>query len=96
MTDDRMIRVLTQLWKNVLKVPVIGTDHNFFEIGGHSLMATQVISRVREQFRVELAMRVLFERPTVSALADAIDAIAWVASSRHQPAVAGDRVEIEL
>ena len=43
-----------------------------------------------------LALRVLFERQTVSELAEAIDAVAWLASARRQRAVAGDRVEIEL
>ena len=48
-------------------------DANFFELGGHSLTATQVISRVREQFAVEIAVRTLFETPTLGGLAAAID-----------------------
>ncbi|MBV8478503.1 MAG: amino acid adenylation domain-containing protein, partial [Acidobacteria bacterium] len=62
------------IWREVLKRDQISVQDNFFELGGHSLAATQVISRVRELFQVELAIRVLFETPTVSALVEAIQA----------------------
>ena len=50
----------------------IGVEDNFFSLGGHSLMATQVIARIRSTFDYELALRTLFETPTISALARAI------------------------
>jgi len=66
--------VLANIWAQVLRLDRVGAEDNFFDLGGHSLMATQIVSRVREQCRVELAMRVLFEKPTVRGVAEAIDA----------------------
>jgi len=64
--------VLTGIWTEVLGIERIGVNDNFFELGGHSLLATQVASRVREVFKVELPLRQIFERPTISELAEFI------------------------
>ena len=61
------------IWAEVLRRHPISTSDNFFDLGGHSLMATQVISRIREHFKVELAMRVLFERPTVREISEEVE-----------------------
>ena len=54
------------IWTEVLKLDNLGIDDNFFAVGGHSLKATQIISRVRDTFRVDLPLRALFEAPTVA------------------------------
>ena len=62
------------MWAEVLGVGRVGVGDDFFELGGHSLLATQVISRVRQAFGVEVALREMFEGPTVEELAQRIEA----------------------
>ena len=61
---------VAHIWQEVFRRERISTDENFFDLGGHSLMATQVISRIRERFRVELPIRAIFENPTIPGLAE--------------------------
>ncbi|MCP4661757.1 MAG: non-ribosomal peptide synthetase, partial [bacterium] len=66
--------VLAGIWTEVLDMDPatarVGVHDNFFELGGHSLLATQVVSRVRNALGAELAVRKLFESPTVAELAE--------------------------
>jgi len=64
--------VVAGIWSEVLDVEQVGVHDNFFDLGGHSLKATQVISRVREALQVELTLRGFFEQPTVADLTAAI------------------------
>ena len=65
-------QILADIWAEILGMERIGIHGNFFELGGHSLMATQAISRIREQFGVELPLRVLFEVEDIAALAETL------------------------
>ncbi|HEV7402892.1 MAG TPA: amino acid adenylation domain-containing protein [Chthoniobacteraceae bacterium] len=79
---------LAAIWSSLLGGIEIGVEDNFFsELGGHSLLATQVMSRVRDHFHVELPLRLLFENPTVAALAASI-AAARPAAGGPAPAMA--------
>ena len=66
--------ILAAIWAEVLGRETVSVHDNFFELGGHSLLATQVISRVRDAFGQEVALRSLFEQPTVAGLASEIEA----------------------
>ncbi len=65
-------KVLADIWSQVLGVQQIGVHDNFFELGGHSLLATQIISRTREIFRLDIALRAIFEAPTVAEMSQTI------------------------
>lgn len=61
--------VLAQIWAEVLGLERVGIYDNFFDLGGHSLLLTQVTSRLQNAFGVELSLRQLFETPTIANLA---------------------------
>jgi amino acid adenylation domain-containing protein len=65
-------QVLAGIFAEVLGLARISALDNFFDLGGHSLMATQVASRIREAFRSNLPVRAIFEEPTIRGLARSI------------------------
>ncbi|AHG93597.1 amino acid adenylation domain protein (plasmid) [Gemmatirosa kalamazoonensis] len=65
---------LATIWAEVLKKERVGVTDNFMDLGGHSLMAIRVLGRISKTFGVRLALRTLFETPTVEQLAARIDA----------------------
>jgi acyl carrier protein len=64
--------ILAGIWVDVLQVGRVGRWDDFFHLGGHSLLAVRVISRVRQEFGVELAISEVFRYPALFALADRI------------------------
>ncbi|HEX9349030.1 MAG TPA: amino acid adenylation domain-containing protein [Gemmatimonadales bacterium] len=93
-------RALAALWAELLNVPSVGVNDDFFEMGGHSLLAIKVVSRVRDVFGVDFPLRNLFDRSTVATMAEAIDALGWMSGGRARstprPSGAGDREEIAV
>jgi amino acid adenylation domain-containing protein len=65
---------LMQIWKELLGIPKIGIHDNFFALGGHSLLGTQLVSRIRgrDVFDIEIPLHSLFEAPTIAELAQYI------------------------
>ena len=59
--------LVAKLWESALRVDSIGVDDNFFERGGHSLLAAEVAARLRDILHRPVAVRDLFEAPTVAA-----------------------------
>ena len=60
--------VLAAIYSDVLQVEQVGVFDDFFALGGHSLLSTQIASRVREALHAELSVRKIFEEPTISGL----------------------------
>ncbi|HEX8695423.1 MAG TPA: non-ribosomal peptide synthase/polyketide synthase, partial [Longimicrobium sp.] len=65
--------VLAAIWSEVLELERVGVEDNFFALGGHSLVAMRVVTRVRGAFGVELPLRAIFEAQTVRALAGRVE-----------------------
>ena len=63
---------LGRIWCELLSLDSVGVTEGFFDLGGHSLIATQLMARIRERFDVELPVRQVFETPTIERLALAI------------------------
>ncbi|MNO47223.1 Linear gramicidin synthase subunit D [compost metagenome] len=64
---------ILKYWRELLGVPDMGIHDHFFEWGGHSLLAMEVISQVREEFGVQLSVKTLFDSPTVARLSNEIE-----------------------
>lgn len=69
---NRVEEALSWMWAEVLDVEEVGIHDDFFEMGGHSILASQLVSRMRETFHIELSMRTFFDAPTIARLAGII------------------------
>jgi amino acid adenylation domain-containing protein len=72
-TNSAIENSLGQVVADLLNIPEFGPDDNFFLLGGHSLLGTQLIARIRDRFDVEITLRALFEKPTVRELAGEVE-----------------------
>ncbi len=95
---NEMERTIASAWQEVLKVEKVGIHDNFFDLGGHSLMTTQLHSRLRDAFAIDLPLRHLFEATTVAEQGQLIDTLLWVS---HRSEARGEssvesREEIEI
>ncbi len=69
MVETRLAALIAEL----LGVQPIGVADNFFLLGGHSLLGTQLIARLRDAFGVDLPLRTVFDHPTVEDLAAEVE-----------------------
>ena len=69
LVEERVAAILCPL----LQLAKISVEDNFFTLGGHSLLGTQLIARVRDTFDVEITLRVLFDNPTVSGISSEVE-----------------------
>ena len=70
-----MERLLAGIYAEVLGVDRLGAHDDFFDLGGHSLLATRIIARLEAALGIELPVRLLFEAPTIAALARRLEAM---------------------
>src|SRR5206468_10638219 len=89
-------QMVLRIFRAVLSRADFGVSDNFFDLGGHSLMAARLMSRLRTASGVDLPLRDLFARATVAGLAEAIDALQWLQKSRKPTSSNGIREEFVL
>lgn len=89
---------LAGIWAQLLDRKQVGIHDNFFDLGGHSLLATRVVSHIRGALHVDVPLRLLFEFPTVSKLAEHLEFMRWADGKREDSAQgpSGTRVEVEI
>lgn len=71
--ETELQHAIVGLWEAALGVTPIGIDDVFFELGGNSLVAVQLASRIRDTFSIELPIAILFDHPTIRALAEFLE-----------------------
>jgi len=64
---------LEEIWKTLLNINLIGVHDNFFEMGGHSLLAIRMVSAIRKVFKVEIQVKEIFLQPTIEKLASLLE-----------------------
>ncbi len=64
---------LTEIWQEVLKFKPIGMEDNFLSLGGNSLLATQIVNRIIDQFKIQLSLQELFNTPSIAIMAKLIE-----------------------
>lgn len=89
-------KALARIWTQLLKVENIGIHDDVFDLGAHSLLAMKALTQIRDVFEVNLALRNLFEHPTIAGLAKIIEGLSWLAKAKMAGEDLGDREEIAL
>jgi amino acid adenylation domain-containing protein len=86
---------IAEMWADAIGIESVSIDDEFFDIGGDSLTAAQIITSIRSEFGVDVGMRHLFEQPTIAGLAGIVDILA-VSGAGFTGSNGGEREEIEL
>jgi acyl carrier protein len=81
---------LVALWSALLKARVRSVDDNFFDLGGHSLLATRLVMEIGRALRIDVPFSVIFQAPTVAAMARKIDEIVSKSSDADAPPTVSD------
>lgn len=84
---DSVLASVSQLWSELLQVPVVGPEADFFALGGNSLLALRMINQIRDRLGVDLPFGQVFESPSLRQLAQEVADRGW-----HQPARPGGAV----
>ena len=78
-------KAVVELWQELLDLPQISIDANFFALGGDSLIATRLVTWMRDTFKIEIPIRSLFEAPTVAELALKVEQLQQEAERLEEP-----------
>jgi len=84
--DEKIVTI----WKEILDIDEIGIKDNFFDLGGHSLKATRVISKIQEEFGVKIDLKNLFIDPTIEHLSGFVETLQWMNDSSNEKVGSGE------
>jgi amino acid adenylation domain-containing protein len=87
---------LVVIWQDVLAIEQIGLQDNFFEIGGHSINATVILSRVYKELGVRVGIQKLFMDPTIENMAEQITNLRWLSQNEKREALEGESDKITI
>jgi acyl-CoA synthetase (AMP-forming)/AMP-acid ligase II/acyl carrier protein len=76
--------VIAAIWAQLLEREHVRVDDDFFRLGGDSLLATQMMTRLREAFQVDLPVRTVFDFPTLATMAAHLDTVLWMTGRAHR------------
>ncbi|WP_256871845.1 non-ribosomal peptide synthetase [Nostoc sp. TCL26-01] len=88
--------ILAGIWADVLGLEKVGVHNNFFQLGGHSLIASRVIAGIQQVFSQQLPLRRLFELPTIAELAKEIENSTKLGLQLEKPPIKRHSWESEL
>ncbi|WP_094091156.1 amino acid adenylation domain-containing protein [Legionella clemsonensis] len=94
--QNELEKVLQEIWCSVLKIDHLGIYDDFFEMGGHSLAAMNIISQIKEKFSIHLSMRKLFDFPTIHSLAIEIEQLLQVEKNCNRELTLSERIIIPI
>jgi acyl carrier protein len=66
---DDIESAIAEVWADSLGLEAVGVKHNFFQLGGHSLLVTRIVYELREALEIDFPLAAMFERPTVESFA---------------------------
>jgi acyl transferase domain-containing protein len=95
-SEDGAERAVAGIWEDLLGIDHVGGDDDFLELGGNSLLAVQVASRLREIFRINIPIQTLFEAPTPSKLAERVKTALWLQQNQQAAHDDGDEDREEV
>jgi len=76
--------VVAEIWQKLLGIKRVGTQDDFFEAGGHSLLAAQVMSRLFKRYGIDVPLRTIFEAKTLGAFAERVEDIVRAAEGERE------------
>lgn len=89
-------RRLAAIWCDVLAQEQVGVHDNFFEIGGHSLLAVRMLGKIRDAFELDIPMDAIFEAPTIARLASYLDTVRWALSDSSAEKASSESTDEEI
>jgi aspartate racemase len=84
---------IAAIWADLLGRETIGIHHNFFDMGGHSLLVIKAIARIHEQLLVNVPMRTLFEYPTVATFSRLVETLEQTSPAAASPLISHTEIE---